>query len=136
MNAEVALSYPALLVDGRFSRHLRDHQYNEAYKNGLPFFTVEIVPDKNGTDQKMMHLQGEMVMGTGLFREPEAIKAFLIDKGFIPESILLSKDGKLYATHPKQHLPYMHWIVRLLMHFQQFGEWLAVNYWYGDYPDR
>ncbi|MCD8476067.1 MAG: hypothetical protein LRY40_06500, partial [Shewanella fodinae] len=80
MNAEVALSYPALLVDGRFSQHLRDHQYNEAYKNGLPFFIVEIVPDKNGTDQKMMHLQGEMVMGTGLFRAPEAIKAFLIDK--------------------------------------------------------
>ncbi|MCL1122008.1 hypothetical protein N7V09_14260 [Shewanella seohaensis] len=136
MQNEQALPYPVLLVEGRFTPETRNHQVQEAKECQGLFFTAEIVPDKRGTDQKMMHLQGEVAMGNGVFREPEAIRAFLIDKGFIPESIFVNKDGTLYATHPREHLPFMHWIVRLLVHFQTFGEWLAVKYWYGDYPDK
>ncbi|MGW7677843.1 hypothetical protein [Shewanella sp. S23-S33] len=136
MHDELVLTYPLLLVEGRFTPETRDHQINESIKNHSPFFTVEIVPDKRGTDQKMMHLQGEVAMGAGSFRDQGAIKAFLIEKGFTPETISITKDGNLYATHPREHLPYMHWIVRLLVHFQAFGEWLAVNYWYRDYPDK
>ena len=136
MNSEKVLSYPVLLVEGRFTPETREHQIREAIKNKGTFFSVEIVPDKRGTNQKMMHLQGEVAMGNGVFREPEAIRAFLIAQGFIPESISITKGGNLYATHPREHLPYIHWIVRLLVHFQTFGEWLAVKYWYGDYPDK
>ncbi|MBU1393881.1 MAG: hypothetical protein KJ856_10230 [Gammaproteobacteria bacterium] len=136
MYDELTLTYPPLLVEGRFTPAIREQQFKEAVKKHLPFFSVEIIPDQRGTRQKMMHLQGEMANAEGILQNPEAIKAFLIEKGFIPESISITKDGNLYATHPREHLPYMHWIVRLLVHFQAFGEWLKVNYWYHDYPEE
>jgi len=30
----------------------------------------------------------------------------------------------------------MHWVVKLLIHFQATGEWLNILYWYHDYPDQ
>ncbi|WP_372870903.1 hypothetical protein [Shewanella sp.] len=131
---EVALNYPPLLVLERCKEKERERQLDGAQASKLPYFDVEIVPDNWGTRQKQMKLTGELFDGD--FRDPDAITRFLIAKGFTPESIDLSKGEVLYATHPKEHLPFMHWIVRLLVHFQATGEWLNVAYWYADYPDQ
>ncbi|WP_335909077.1 hypothetical protein [Shewanella indica] len=130
---EVVLDYQPLLVVGRFSDTERRHQVKGARKARLPRFETEIIPDNFGTRQKKMHLKGTIPGGN--FREPGEVERFLIDKGFNPESIKIT-DGTLYATHPKEHLPFMHWVVRLLIHFQATGEWLNILYWYADYPDQ
>ena len=134
MKAETALSYPALLIDGHFTRQQRDHQYNEAYKNGLPFFTVTVKKDhKPYKGMYWLHLQGEMV--TGQFRDIEAMTEFLLMHGFIRESINFTPDGKLYADQAEQRVNYMYYIARMLMHFQIKGEWLDLEFRPADYPE-
>ncbi|MBO2611596.1 hypothetical protein I6M32_08395 [Shewanella algae] len=133
LSEKVVLTYPPLVVLEQCEEEVRERQLDGAKEANLPFFEAETIANGEETGTKRIKLTGELFEGT--FREPEAIKRFLIENGFSPESIDLSMEEVLFATHPGTSLSFMHWIALQLIHFQATGQWWNVTYEYDDYPD-
>ncbi|GAB1060092.1 hypothetical protein [Shewanella algae] len=117
----ISINYDHLLVDGEFTQTSRDAQIKGADEARLLFFSVEIVPFEEDPNRKLMNLQGEMK--TGELRNREEIAQFLLSKGFIHDTILVTRDDKIYASHTNISFEELRIITLQIIHYQSTGTW-------------